>query len=134
MSQLIHRFIMPMIAVVLAAAPLSGQTTEIRSSQTIKICAIEFTDSGRAAAFRFVYTFTLTTRENGSVDSIKRIHENEYPKFIREEKLPDCMKEWTLEPNKKYFIYISVGTTSGPNSITVSDMTDKKTLRLEMPF
>lgn len=134
MSQTICCFILSVALNLTLSMPLSGQEAKQDSAQRIKLCPIKYTGLGKVATFRVDYRFAVSTGGDDQVDSVRRIEDKAPPGLINEEKLPDCLKTWRLEPNRDYLINLNIGTTSGPNSVTIIDSGNNKSIRIEMPF
>jgi hypothetical protein len=118
--------------IFLTAQPLFAQSKDRAPRKHIAVCRIELTDMGRTARFHFNYMYSLQVKTDGSVEQIAKLREKEYPAFVREEKLIECMKTWKLEPAGKYVVNVSFGTSGDEDSITIV-APNRESVRLILP-
>jgi len=104
-----------------------SQTADTKSEEIeISVCSPEITQAGRQSSFHFNYFYRVITDETGLIKEAKEI--SDYKRFrslMNDENVISCIREWKLKPSEKYFIVISVGTTSAKDSLMISSKTDK---------
>jgi hypothetical protein len=108
------------------------QVERAPEKQSIKICHAQITESGRTASFRFNYIASFSTSKNGAVENLKKFSWKGDESLLKTDSLIPCIKTWRLEPEKKFIVLLSFGTTHGSNSIQISNITDKKTFSIEL--
>ncbi len=114
------------------AIPQAAKIEDEKPAKTITICRIELTELGRTASFHFNYLYSVETDQNGSVEKIKKLRGPNQSEMVREDKMLECLKTWKLRPSTKYFVLFSIGTTSAPNYISISEIKGE-TIKLILP-
>jgi hypothetical protein len=107
--------ILKAIICVLFVSNCLAQTEKTPSKKVISVCPFQIGERGKAANFRFGFSYFLEVGASGNVTKIEEFASTqrfkEY-KFVRDELFIDCMKKWRLEPTGKYFVGFYVGTGS----------------------
>lgn len=83
-------------------------------------CPVKLTDSGRQTCFRYVYSFRVETDGNGFVSSLKEVRTPTDHTLLTEASMRESVESWIFEPNSSYWVVFSVGTTGGPNRVSIS--------------
>ena len=100
---------------VLFVSNCLAQTEEAQSKKVISVCPFQIGERGKAANFRFGFSYILDVGANGNVTKIEELASTKRYKeyrFVRDDLFIDCMKKWRLEPIGKYFVSFYVGTNS----------------------
>lgn len=96
-------------------------------------CPVELTEAGRSTTFRYQWLFLLETDKRGAVRSLSQLMPKSDLGLVNEAVLRKGVSTWILEPNSKYSVAFSIGTTGGPNSVSItnraSGKSDRATLR-----
>lgn len=123
------RFMFLMGCILLMTASTFAQSTGTKPSKTITACKIGLTGAGSMATFRFGFRYSIKTDNDGAVKEVTKISPLDKKQFlVKEEEMPVCIKTWQLEPLTKYVVSFSIGTTGGPDYISVTN--DKETLKI----
>jgi hypothetical protein len=125
-----------LLITVLFVIPLNGAASpkpDIQYSKlSIRLCKTNLTAIGQATTFRFIYLSSFSTKSDGSVENIRKIRWSGDEKVLDTRDILPCINSWRLEPNKKYLVQLSIGTIWGPNTMLISNLTDQKTLEIEL--
>lgn len=103
------------IICILFVSNCLAQSEETQSKKVISVCPFQIGERGKAANFRFGFSYILDVGTNGNVTKIEELASTQRykeSKFVRDALFVDCMKKWRLEPVGKYFVSFFVGTTS----------------------
>lgn len=114
--------------ILLMAFPTFAQSTETKPTKTITACKIGLTPLGRTASFRFTFIYLVEVNQDGVVKEVKKLSPQKEQPFLKEDEMPQCIKTWKLEPSTKQFVSFNIGTTGGPNYISITN--DKETLKI----
>ena len=96
-----------------------------KSLWEISVCRPEITEAGRQSSFRFNYYYILATDNSGGIAETKTILPSEKERrswsyLMHDSKVVPCLRKWKLAPVTRYVVYISVGTTSDPEFLSIS--------------
>ena len=91
-----------------------AQENKPNQTKQITVCSFQVAEAGRAASFRLGFTYQLEVDATGKVSKVTELTnpQRSISKFVRHELFVECMKQWQLEPDGKYFVSFYVGTTS----------------------
>lgn len=92
-----------------------AQKSDIPPTKVFAVCSFELEERGRAASFRFSFTYILDVGIDGRVRKIQPLattKKNSELKFVKDALFVECMERWKLEPAGKYMVQFNVGTTS----------------------
>jgi WD40 repeat protein len=96
-------------------------------------CSLELTDVGRSTTFRHQWMFLLETDSRGAVRSLAQLRPKSDSGLVNEAQLRKCVSAWILEPNTSYSVVFSVGTTGGPNSVSITNRANGTSRRQTFP-
>ena len=125
---------------IAGAVVTMAQAQKPQLTKTISICPIRLTDAGKTAAFRFGFIYSIEVGSSTEEPQIRELSNSQRKmktKFIHDEMLVECMKGWRLEPEGRYLVVFSLGTTSPEaeqmpfNYVRISDP-DKPTIIIEL--
>jgi len=126
-----HKILLASALILIGFSSFGVNAEDQPFNKTITVCRIELTGKGKMATFRFHYPYQISTDENGVVNKVAQLAERK-PKMVREDKLIDCMHTWKLKPSSAYAVVFSIGTTGGPNYISIVEP-KRESLKLLLP-
>ena len=96
----------------------------------VTVCPIELTELGRTARFNFNWIYAAETDAKGHFVEVRQLRTRSRPPFVKESEFEPCIRSWHLHPKSEFIVILTGGTTSAPNSITVSGESLRLVLRV----
>lgn len=106
-----------LLSTLFAVGQASAQT-EKKRGLAVEFCRPGLTEKGRQSSFRIHFRYLVTVDPEGDTDRVEFVY-GKTSGLVTIDHLEECMHSWKLVYPGTYVVVFSVGTTAGPDFLSI---------------